>query len=269
MRPYYERAGITIYHGDSREVLPHLEAADLLFTSPPYAQQRTYGQDGFDWAAVVPDTLAGAVLKPDGQMLVNLGLVHRDGAVIEYWRPMIWRLQAAGYRLFGWYVWDQGFGMTGDWNGRLAPSHEFIFHFNRESKRPHKIEPCKTFGKRECGDTFRKPDGSTKPLSHKGRPVQETKIPDSVIRINRHMARGAEISHPAVFPVTLAQRVIETYSNTSDLVLDPFLGSGTTALAARQTGRRCIGVEWNEAYCELAARRLEAEAAQLPLEVTA
>jgi hypothetical protein len=66
------------------------------------------------------------------------------------------------------------------------------------------------------------------------------------------------VGHPAPFPVELAERVIRLYSYIGDVVLDPFLGSGTTAVAARQTGRRYVGYELEPAYCNLAAARIAA-----------
>ena len=81
MKPYYEHAGITIYHGDCRDVLPTLPPSDLVVTSPPYAEQRNYGfeKGAFVWDLVVPPALSAVNLSHDGQVLVNLGLVHRDG----------------------------------------------------------------------------------------------------------------------------------------------------------------------------------------------
>jgi hypothetical protein len=76
-----------------------------------------------------------------GQVLVNLGLIHRDGEWLPYWDGWISWMREQGWRRFGWYVWDQGSGIPGDWNGRLAPSFEFVWHFNRES-----VEPAKASG---------------------------------------------------------------------------------------------------------------------------
>jgi DNA modification methylase len=231
-------------------------------TSPPYADQRRYGfkKGEFRWDHVVPRALAAVNLAPDGQMLVNLGLVHRDGEVVCYWEPMIHTLRSFGYRLFGWYPWDQGFGLMGDWQGRLAPSHEWIFHFNKESKRPNKTQPCKGHGTRKCCATFRKSDGTVKPLTHNGKAVQPFKIPDSVIRINREMARNIG-GHPAPYPVALADFMLKAFNGS---VVDPFMGGGTTLIAAHRLGRRAIGIEIEERYCEIAAKRLQQEV--LPLE---
>jgi hypothetical protein len=66
-------------------------------------------------------------------MLVNLGLVHREGSVVRYWDDWLTWMPRQGWRFFGWYVWDQGVTVPGDWAGRLAPRHEFLFHFNREA----------------------------------------------------------------------------------------------------------------------------------------
>ena len=162
MTPYYEHGGITIYHGDCRDVLVQLPPVGVVITSPPYAEQRRYGfaADEFHWDCVVPRALTAVNLDPYGQMLVNLGLVHRDGEVVCYWEPMIQALRASGYRLFGWYPWDQGFGMPGDWQGRFAPSHEFVFHFNRLARQPNKFIP--TLERKASGNGLRGVDGIVK-----------------------------------------------------------------------------------------------------------
>ena len=113
--------------------------ATLMFTSPPYAQQRDYGatkEKVGDWDALMQGVFAAAPVKSDAQLLVNLGLVHRDSEWQPYWEGWVEWMRTSGWRRFGWYVWDQGPGLPGDWNGRLAPSHEFIFHFNRASRKP-------------------------------------------------------------------------------------------------------------------------------------
>lgn len=265
MRPYYEHGGITIYHGDCREIAPQLPDSDLVITSPPYADQRRYGfsKGEFRWGHVVPRALASVRLSGDGQMLINLGLVHKDGEVVTYWEPMIHTLRSFGYRLFGWYAWDQSFGLPGDWNGRFAPSHEWVFHFNREAKRPSKFVKCKPRKRVVNGAGLRKADGQTPPrMSHDGQPYQTHKIPDSVIRVCREQARNIG-GHPAPYPRAFAEFMLQAWAG---IVLDPFMGGGTTLLAACGMGRRAIGIEIEERYCEIAAKRLQAQDV-LPLEV--
>jgi DNA modification methylase len=261
MRPYYEQDGITIYHGDAREVGPQLPPVDLVVTSPPYANQRAYGfkRGEFVWEHVVPRALATVSLAPDGQMLVNLGLVHKDGEVVTYWDALTPVMRAYGFRLFGWYPWDQGAGLAGAWGGHLAPSHEWVFHFNRAAKEPLKCVPCAHAGARHTGG-MRAVSGEMLRKTGAGRRVSEFKIPDSVIRINR--AKHNDTGHPAPYPVRFAEFVMRAWGGA---VLDPFMGGGTTLVAASRMGRRAIGIEINERYCEIAAKRLDAERG-LPLE---
>lgn len=229
--------------------------ASLLFTSPPYAQQREYTKEsqakGLDWDALMQGVFQHAerILEPDGQILVNLGLVHRDGEWLPYWDGWIAWMREQGWRRFGWYVWDQGSGLPGDWNGRLAPSHEFVFHFNRSPRRPEK-----TVAKKETsgpmGSNMRSKSG------HNAKPSSvchdRNKISDSVIRANRNSSHGT--GHPAVFPVAFAAAMLGAWPG---LAYEPFCGSGTTLIAAEQLCRRCYGLEISPAYCDVIVQRWE------------
>jgi len=111
------------------------QKAGLSFTSPPYLQQRDYTEasDCSDWDGLMQGVFGNldAAMADDGQVLVNLGLVHRDNEWLPYWESWIEWMRGRGWRRFAWYVWDQCSGLPGDWNGRCAPSFEFIFHFNK------------------------------------------------------------------------------------------------------------------------------------------
>jgi DNA modification methylase len=200
--------GVTLYLGDCREILPALGKVDSVITSPPYAQQRNYvsfiGDDYQSLLGIMAETPS----HPETQILVNFGLIHRDGFVIEYWEPFKRDMIAAGWRFFGWYVWDQIAGMTGDWNGRLSPSFEFV--------------------------------------------------PDSIIRVPRETRGGVpEAEHPARFPVAFANELIAPFTNEGESVLDPFMGAGTTGVAAVKLGRRFIGIEIEPKYFDIACKRIE------------
>jgi DNA modification methylase len=165
-------------------------------------------------------------------------------------------MRAQSWRRFGLYVWDQGPGLPGDWNGRLAPAFEFVFHFNRVARKPNKIVPCKWAGHvNDAHGGMRNKDGHVGEWTHAGKGVQETRIPDSVIRITRHKARGIETEHPAVFPVKLPEFVMRTYSDDGSVVYEPFAGSGTSLVAAERTGRRVRAVELAPAYVDVALLR--------------
>ena len=237
------------------------EQATLMFTSPPYAQQRDYGaakEKVGDWDALMQGVFIAAPVTSEAQLLVNLGLVHRDSEWQPYWEGWVEWMRASGWRRFGWYIWDQGPGLPGDWNGRLAPSHEFIFHFNRSPRKPHKTVPSKHAGETLGGGGLRGADGTIHAKTGTGNAIQSHRIPDSVFRIMRHKGGlGAAGSHPAVFPVALVEAVLTAFSDPGDLIYEPFCGSGTQIVAAERAGRRCFAMELDPVYCDVAVRRWE------------
>ena len=267
--------------GDSTDpaVVTALMAGDqarLCFTSPPYGQQRDYTQGIADWDALMRGVFANLPMAGDGQVLVNLGLIHRDNEVIPYWDGWLAWMRTQGWRRFGWYVWDQGPGMPGDWAGRLAPSFEFVFHFNRQSRKPNKIVPCKHAGQdshlRADGSStaMRGKDGEVGGWTHAGQPTQDTRIPDSVIRVMRHKGKiGRDIDHPAVFPVALPEHILLAYSDPGDVVIEPFGGSGTTILAAQKTSRVARAIELAPQYSDVAVKRFQQNHPDIPVTLLA
>ena len=240
--------------GDDVARLMGGEEADICFTSPPYAQQRDYKTGPQDWDPLMQGVFSILPAKREAQVLVNLGLVHHDGEWLPYWDGWIEWMRAAGWRRFGWYVWDQGSGLPGYWSGRLAPSHEFIFHFNRVAMRPNKSASSKHAGAiYNSSSTLRVADGAAgSPKSSNGKPVASHKVPDSVIR---QVRENRDIGHPAVFPVSLASEMLTTFSDSGDLAYEPFCGGGTQLIAAEQDGRRCSAIEIAPPYVDVAVKR--------------
>ena len=235
------------------------DRAALLFTSPPYGNQRDYTTGGVsDWDALMQGVFQhlDRAVRADAQLLVNLGLIHRDSEWQPYWAGWLDWMRAKGWRRFGLYAWDQGPGLPGDWNGRLAPAFELVFHFNREPRRPNKIIACRWAGhvNSEKGG-LRAKDGTVGEWQHAGQGVQETRIPDSVLRITRHKARGIETEHPAVFPVALPEFLMRAYADEDEIVFEPFAGAGTSIIAGQRTGRRVRAIELAPAYVDLAIAR--------------
>jgi len=245
----------TLILGDCLEVMPTLGRFDAVVTSPPYGQQRDYGAKISDWRALVSGALTSVPAHAHTQMLCNLGLIHREGEVVRYWDGLLADMAEAGWRTFGWYVWDQMSGMAGDWQGRLAPSFEFVFHFNRAARKVNKTKP--TLGGRLHSGSMRKADGSTVLKSHDGKAVQPFKIPDSVIRTVRETEPGENAKHPARFPVRFATELIEPFTSQGETVLDCFMGSGTTLVACQRMGRQGTGIELDPDYFEIACRRVD------------
>ena len=252
------------------------ESADLCFTSPPYGNQRDYTNAIVDWDDLMCGVFARLPMAADGQVLVNLGLIHRDNEVVPYWNGWLDWMRSQGWRRFAWYVWDQGPGMPGDWSGRLAPSFEFVFHFNRQSRKPNKIVPCKFAGQethlRADGSStaMRGKDGEVGGWTHSGTPTQDHRIPDSVIRIMRHKGKiGQDIDHPAVFPVDLPVHIMEAFTDLGGIVFEPFSGSGTSILAGQRTGRKLRAVEIAPEYVDVAIKRFQQNFPSVPVTLAA
>lgn len=100
-------------------------------------------------------------------------------------------------------------------------------------------------------------DQHNKEKTEHGKPINEMKVADSVIDIQRSVE--ANTGHPAVFPVELPKKIIEIFTQSNKLILDPFMGSGTTLRAAKDLNRKAIGIEIEEKYCEIAVQRLKQE----------
>jgi len=232
----------------------------LCFTSPPYSQQRDYGDLAKgkvnNWLALMCGTFRNIPMKTDGQVLVNLGLIHKDGEWVPYWEPWVQWMSEQGWRKFGWYVWDKTHALPGDFGGRFATSHEWIFHFNKESRDIVKCVEKKEESIRVGGGTgTRNQDGGMK--GYRSNPLASLnthKIPDSVFRMTQQM--GGIEGHPAPYPVGLPSLALEAWPSD---VYDPYMGSGTTMVAAHRLGHTAYGCEIEPKYMDVILRRAEAE----------
>lgn len=235
MKPYYEHAGITIYHGDCREVLP-IEG-DLLFTDPPYNFEPTGGG------------IMGASAK-DGYRRTNLSELDSLGCCDfspEEFIPTIGLIPA-------WVIFT---------NKRLLPaylSHAvssgllYDVHFLQKNN-PTPVKESSFLPELEYIVVFRLPGSywcKTAPFA------------DYRKAFLAPQAKGARKMHPAQKPTGLAKKYMRVLCPPGGLVVDPYMGSGTTAIAARELGLRAICVEQTERYCQIAADRLSQE--MLPLE---
>lgn len=242
---------------DFRDTVP----AALVFTSPPYGQQRDYECENVpDWDALMQAWCACVplVARDNTQVLVNLGMIHRNGEWLPYWEQWCEWMRRQGWLRFALNVWNQCTGLPGDWNGRCAPSFEFIFHFNKALRYPNKWHAKKpeSIAVRDKY-TMRERDGTKKrPAASPGAGLQPTRIPDNVWTLERQKGPVApDMDHPAPFPIGLPAYAINTYTEPGEIVFDPFLGSGSTLIACEQTGRHCRGMELSPNYLALVIER--------------
>ena len=268
------REGVRILAGDVRKILAELpgDSVQCVVTSPPYWGVRDYGVAGQIGAEPVlqdyVQTLVSVfrevrrVLRPDGTLWLNLGNTYssggrtwRDDDAKNKGRGMSYRpptpaglkpkdligvawMVAMALQLDGWYlrndiIWNKPNCQPESVKDRLTVSHEYVFLFSKEERYRFNqdaiLEPRK--------------DGT-------GQKNRRT-----VWNINTEAYADA---HFAVFPTELVRPCILAGSSPGDVVLDPFFGAGTVGLIALELGRRCVGIELNEAYVAMARRRIAA-----------
>ena len=214
-KPYYEEPGITIYHGDCREILPHLPKVDLVLTDPPYG----IGEDG---------GLKARYRMGDGR---TKGIIKHEKMEWDTTRPpkdvfdsmlgIAPIVMICGGNYFadllpaspGWLYWDKRMG--GDFS-----DGELIYTNRDAGLRSFTMHPFEG------------------------------------------LRGGKDRQHPTQKPTELMKWCI-SFAPNAHTILDPFMGSGTTLRAAKDLGRKCIGIEIEEKYCEIAARRLGQEVLDL------
>lgn len=234
---------------------------DLIVTSPPYDDLRKYSGDLPPWNELMQGVFGAIPYHADTQLLVNLGPKHEDCEVVVYWWEWKNWMRSRGWRWFGWYVWDQRYGIVGDWNGRLAPCHEWILHFNKNSINVNKTEVCTSAGDDRMRHTLAGPRSADHSRSGGTQPgetwfVGDRKIPDSVIRVHRAISQGIAHLHPAIYSIDLAKKLIESYSQDKHIIYDPFGGALTTIIAAEKSGRIGYASEIHPGYVAIGLERL-------------
>lgn len=235
MNPYYSAGGVALYHGDCREILPSIARVDCAITDPPY------GETSLDWDVAVRDW-CDALPTPSLWCFGSLRMF------------MLHAAEFSGWKLAQDLVWEKHNGSNSS-NDRFRRVHELIAHFYRG----------------DWASVFHAPqftmDATARAVRRKARPPQWGNIGghsytsvDGGPRLMRSVqfvrSCHGSAEHPTQKPVALLQRLIAYSAPVGGLVLDPFSGSGSTLVAARLEGRRAIGIEVSEAYCEVAARRL-------------
>ena len=221
MTPYYEQSGVTIYHGDCREMLPALRA-DLCIVDPPY---------GIDFVSAWGATSFGRIV---GDHAVAVDWVPALGPDTVYFltrwdvlEELRVAFSATGRKVRDVLVWDKLSHGAGDPAKAWAPCHELIIYASATALPLSRPRPQNVL-------RFARVDG--------GAVGTQTRTP---------------LQHPAQKPEPLLRHILSKHDGCS--VLDPFMGSGTTLVAAKRLGRRAIGIEIEERYCEIAVRRLQQE----------
>lgn len=240
----------TIVHGSCEQMkeIPDC-SVHLMITSPPYNVSKEYDDDLSlnEYLTMLKNSFSETyrVLVNGGRACINVANLGRKPYIplSDYISNMMIEI---GFNMRGEIIWNKAASASpstawGSWQSAANPTlrdiHEYILVFSKgDYKRERKKEELETKKNTISKEQF----------------IEWTK---SIWTMNAESAR--RIGHPAPFPEELPNRLIQLYSFTNDIILDPFIGSGTTGVAALKTDRFYIGYDTNEEYIKLAEKRLE------------
>lgn len=271
--------------GDAEVALRALpqESVQCIVTSPPYFRQRDYKTDHQIGNEDSPDSYVQKlvsvfrechrVLSRNGLLWLNLGDKYEEGLLLGMpWR-IAFAIQKVGWMLRSDVIWHKTNAMPASVKNRPTTDHEYVFMFSKSPeyfydtdaiREPHVTFTEKSrmmggrghFGKR--GGTPEKGKNGGNPNLHTARwdqafhPLGRNKRTVWQIPLSKYPD-----AHFAVFPEKLVETCVLASTRPNDVVLDPFLGSGTTAAVAQKLGRHYIGIDCNEVYCALAKARVQ------------
>lgn len=251
MKPYYDMGGITLYHGDCREVLDDLYVdieADVVITDPPYGSSRYETGREVLSSTMLNEFVSRGPVGLFGYAEKLTALCVAAAVVPSEWITW-WPTNAAcrGFLLSGLRREAEHVAIFGDHRGFAAlrqtrgESSQALIEAGYQGRNPLAQRGLTSHGDwhtRRLGDVW------TDPAPGLG--------------FNSHQRQ-----HPNEKPLSVMRRLVEGLTKPGEAVLDPFMGSGTTIRAAKDLGRRAIGIEIEEHYCEIAAQRLGQEVLDL------
>ena len=264
-----------VFLGDCLDVLDNqipAESVDLVFTSPPYADQRksNYGgihpNDYVDWFLPRAEKIK-QVLKPSGSFVLNIKEKAVNGERHTYVLNLILGMKEQGWLWTEEYVWHKKNCYPGKWPNRFRDSWERLLHFTKSRKFKMNQEAVmvptgdwadsrlKNLSETDkTRDPSKNENGFGKNVSNwVGR---EYVYPTNVL----HMATECGYKgHPATFPVWLPSWFIKLFTDPGDTVLDPYAGAGTTSVAAKELKRRSVAIETQKDFCTTIKERLSHE----------
>jgi site-specific DNA-methyltransferase (adenine-specific)/site-specific DNA-methyltransferase (cytosine-N4-specific) len=262
----------SLYLGDSKEVIKIIpdNSVDLIFTSPPYADQRksTYGgihPDKYvEWFLPLSKELL-RVLKPTGTFVLNIKEKVTEGERSTYVMELILAMRKQGWLWTEEFIWHKKNSYPGKWPNRFRDSWERLLQFNKDKKftmyQDEVMVPMGDWAKtrlRKLSDTDKRRDNS-KVGSGFGKNIsnwlnRDKAYPSNVLHLATECSNK---KHSAAFPEELPEWFIKLFTKQGDIVLDPFMGSGTTNIVAQRMKRNSIGIEIMEEYYDMVREQIE------------
>lgn len=255
-KPYFENKDFLLYNGDCTELMSKLppNLINTTITSPPYNIGKEYEKimtvdDYINWCSSWIEQIYN-LTKKDGALLLNLGYLEvKDkgrNVPIPY---LLW--DKTPFYLIQEIIWNYGAGVS--CRKILSPRNEkILWYVKDENNYTFNLDPIrdpnvkypnqKKNGKLRCNPLGKNPSDVW----------QIAKVTSGSKRSSKERTK-----HPAQFPNELIDKFVQGFSNPNDIILDPFIGSGTTAEMSLKYGRKCVGFEIREDYCEITVDRIQ------------
>ena len=249
---------LTLHLGDCAIILENISnnSIDLIVTSPPYDNLRKYKGYSFDFEKIAKELFR--VIKDGGVMVwvVSDQTVNGSESGTSFKQALFFK--EIGFNLHDTMIYAKTNPIPQNHN-RYEQCFEYMFVLSKG--KPKTFNPLRLPTK-NAGKTFNWGDRKTVLDENQCRRHKETDIRvcnNTKIHNNifYYSVGGGKSGHPAVFPYQLAEDQVLSWSNEGDIILDPFMGSGTTGLAALNNGRKFIGIEINEEYFNSSSNRLK------------
>jgi len=279
----YRNTNADFYLGDCVEVIKTLpsDSIDLIITSPPYSDQREKSYGGIrpdnyvNWFLPKSKELFRA-LKPTGTFILNIKEKVVNGERHTYVLDLIKEMRKQGWLWTEEFIWHKRNCHPGKWPNRFRDAWERLLQFNKQKEfkmyQENVMVPVGDWSKtrlKNLSETDKRRDDS-KVGSGFGKNIsnwigREMVYPSNVLYL---ATESSNKSHSATFPTSLPSWFIKLFTSENDLVLDPFLGSGTTSISASFLGRNSIGIEISDEYYDLAVSRFKQETSQKIIKVS-
>ena len=270
----FVRGGAMIICGDSLEEMRSMQSnsVDLIVTSPPYADQRksTYGgvspQNYVEWFLPFSAEML-RILKPSGTFILNIKEKAQKGERCTYVLELILEMRKQGWLWTEEFIWHKKNCYPGKWPNRFRDAWERLLQFNKSKNfamyQESVMVPTGDWAKsrlKKLSATDCRRDNS-RVGSGFGKCIanwidRSMAYPTNVLHLATECGNR---NHSAAFPQALPEWFIKLFTREGDLVLDPFVGSGTTLVASENQNRRSIGIDISKEYFDLACTRLSAQ----------
>ena len=259
-----------LYQGNCLDLLKSMESnsVDLVITSPPYADLKTYvGNPGIhpdnyvEWFLPICNEIC-RVIKPTGSFILNINDKVEGGFRHPYVFDLISTLhKETGLKMFERLFWNKLKSLPN--KSRFGDRIEYLFWFAKSKEFYFNIDELRTEYSEKSIKRMKKPlkkryartEGDDNLDYKEWAPNPKGALPTTLVNISSESKRIAD-NHIAVYPLELVTYFIKGSTQPGDVVLDPFIGSGTTAVAAKELGRNYIGFELQQDYIDVAYKRL-------------